>query len=169
MGRFLIYTLGFTLLLFVQEFILSSINMYSLVHIFLYVMVLVFLPLSIKRAQLLLLGFAVGYLADLIFGGGGLNAVCCVWLAFVRPMVVNYTLGRDSTTFGVAPTALRFGLWKFIAYLFTICLMFAAPYFLLEMMTLTNILYTSLRILSSTIVTAALMFVLHLSFSLYKE
>lgn len=169
MGRFLIYTLGFVLLLFMQEFILSAINIYGLVNIFIYVMVLIFLPLSIKRVQLLLLGLVVGYLADLVFAGGGLNAVCCVWLAFVRPVVVNYTLGRDSTTFGVAPTAHRFGLGKFIVYLFTMCLLFAIPYFLLEMMTLTDILHTLLRILSSTIATAALIFVLHLSFSLYKD
>lgn len=165
MSRFLTYSIGFLLLLFLQEYVLSAINILGLVNIFAYITIIILLPLSVPRAWLLVLGFCVGYIMDTMSGAGGLNAICVVWLAFVRPMVADMTLGRDVVLAGVIPSAYRVGASRFLSYTALMCLLFVTPYFLLEMMTLNDVWYTVIRILISSALTTALIFVLHLPFN----
>lgn len=165
MTRFLTYSIGLLLLLFLQEYVLSAINILGLVNIFAYIMIIILLPLSVPRAWLLILGFCVGYIMDTMSGSGGLNAICVVWLAFVRPYVAELTLGRDVVLAGVIPSAYRVGASRFSTYAVVMCLLFALPYFLLEMMTFTGIWYTLIRVFVSSALTSILIFVLHLPFS----
>lgn len=165
MIRVLAYTIGFALLLFLQEYIFNAINVFGLVGIFAYIMIIIMLPLSVPRAWLLIVGFLIGYLVDTMSGSAGLNAICCVWLAFARPYAAEATLGRDMVLAGVIPSVYRVGATRFMTYVALMCLLFAAPYFTLEMMDLNGFGFVALRILGSTITTSILIFIFHLPFS----
>lgn len=163
--RVLGYTLGFLGLLFLQEYLFSAINILGIVGFFPYILVLLLLPLSMSRAWLLVLGFVMGWCVDGMGGMAGLNAMCMTWLGFVRPYVVGFTLGRDVSVADVVPLAYRVGPSRFMTYSVVMCLLFAFPYFLLEMMTLVDIWFTLLRALASTVVTVVVVYLLQLPFN----
>ncbi|MEG0655499.1 MAG: hypothetical protein RR465_00555 [Mucinivorans sp.] len=165
MARFLTYTIAFAILLFLQEYVFSAINIWGVVNIFAYVMIILILPLSVHRVWLMLLAFLIGYLMDTVMGSYGLNAICLVWLAFVRNVVGELTLGRDVVLAGLVPSAYRVGAQRFMSYLILMCLLFAIPYFLLEVMSFSGILITILRIVLSSVLTAMLIFVFNLPFN----
>lgn len=165
MIRVLAYLLGFALLLFFQEYIFNAINVFGVVDIFAYTMIILMLPLSMPRAWLLVVGFLAGYMVDIMIGSAGINAICCVWLAFVRLYVSELTLGRDVILAGVIPSVYRVGVSRFMTYVALMCLLFAVPYFLLEMLNLVSFWFVIFRIFASTIVTAAIIFIFHLPFS----
>lgn len=163
--RILGYTISFLGLLFLQEYLFSAINIWGVVGFFPYIMVLLMLPLSISRVWLLVLGFAMGWCVDLVGGMAGLNAICMTWLGFVRPYVGELTLGRDVSVADVLPMTKRVGVPRFMTYVAMMCLLFALPYFLLEMMTLTGIGVTLLRTLLSTLATVVVIYVFQLPFN----
>lgn len=165
MKQFLTYVVMLIGLLFMQEFVFVRINAYGLVNVFAYIMFIFMLPLTISRGWLLIIGFALGWIVDLMSGTLGLNAMCVVWLAFVRPFVVNYTLGREAILIDVSSITTRFGALRMVGYVSVMCMLFAIPYFMLEVMSFDNILYTLLRIACSTVATTVLILILQLPFS----
>ena len=160
--RIVTYTLGFLFLLFLQEYLFAAINVWGVVSFFPYTMVLLLLPMSVARGWLVVLGFAMGWCVDLLGGMAGLNAICMTWLGFVRPYVAELTLGRDTTVADVVPLSKRVGGLRFITYAAAMCLLFAVPYFLLEMMTFAGFAATLLRLVLSTVATSAVVYLFQL-------
>lgn len=165
MPRFLQYLLGFAALILLQEFVLSPINLLSVVSVTIYIMVLILLPMEIKGAYILFVAAAMGLAVDMLQGTTTLAMMCMVWIGFLRQAVLNLTLGRDVVMAGGMPRSVRVGRGNFFRYVFVMCFLYATPYFLLEMMTMQDIWLTSIRIVASSTTTAALIYILHLPFS----
>lgn len=163
--RVLSYLAGFLVVLFLQEYLFSAINIWGVVNLFPYIMILLMLPLSVSRGWVLVLGCAMGWCVDLMGGMAGLNAICLTWLGFVRPYVGELTLGREVSLADVVPASKRVGTPRFLTYVAVMCLLFALPYFLLEMMSLSGLGITLLRTLVSTIATVVVIYLLQLPFN----
>lgn len=163
--RFFQYIFGFAILILLQEFVLLDINLFGVMNIMIYLMVIIEIPMEIRGARLLFAGLAMGAVVDLFQGTEALSSICMVWVAFARPTVLNLTLGRDVVVGGGMPRSSRVGSGHFLRYVFLMSLLYSTPYFLLEIMTFEGILTTMLRIVLSSAATTALIYVLHLPLS----
>lgn len=165
MKRFFAYFFGLLVLLLLQEFVVGRIGMGGYMAAYVYIMVIIMLPVEIKGWVGLLLGFGIGWLMDIMSGQGGLNAIVCTWLCFVRPAVISVTLGADSVQGGGIPTMWRFGNKKFLIYLSIMTLAFTVPFFLIESMGSYSWIYTPIRLVASSFFTVVLIYFFHLPFN----
>lgn len=162
MQRFLEFFVLLLVLLVLQGFVFARIDIYGLVNPYVYIMVLLLLPMSIKGWQALFIGFGLGVVMDFMTGNYALHTICTTWLAFVRPMVLHFTAGRDEVELGGLPISRRIGVGRFMSYVMIMSLMFAIPFFALEAMTLVGWGYLLLRILCSSIFTAVVIYFIQL-------
>lgn len=162
MQRFLEFFVLFVVLLVLQGFAFARIDLYGLVNPYVYIMVILLLPMRIKGWQALFIGFAIGAVMDLMSGNCGLHTICTTWLAFVRPMVLHFTAGRDEVELGGLPISRRIGGGRFMSYVMIMSLLFAIPFFSLEAMTLVGWEFLALRIWCSSLFTAVVIYFIQL-------
>lgn len=162
MRNFLLYTAGFLVLIMLQEFVLSSINLFSLVNIFSYIMIIVMLPMQTKTVHTLICAASVGAVMDIFSGTSALITISIVFVAFLRGQIVKLVIPSDIISGGGAPFSYKVGVRSFLIYTFLMSLIFALVYFNLEMMSFDAVEHTLLRIILSSIATTILIFVLQL-------
>lgn len=76
----------FILFLFIQVYVLSHVPpLHQIITPYLYFLFILWLPFSINRWGLLLLGFAFGMSVDYFLGTPGLHAAPCTLIAYLRP------------------------------------------------------------------------------------
>lgn len=161
MIRFLEYTGIFLLLLILQEFVFDNINLGGVVNPYIYIMFIILLPLDTPGWLLLLLGFGSGAAVDFMSGTAGLQTMVSTWLAFVRPTVVGFLLGKELVYEGGIPTAGRVGTAKFLRYVAVLVVLFNLPFFLLEDPS-GALWIIVLRIVLSSIFSVGIIYFLHL-------
>ncbi len=60
-----------------------------------YVVFVILLPVKMERLWLLVIGALLGTVMDVSMGTAGLNTIATTAVAFVRPWVMNMTIGKD--------------------------------------------------------------------------
>ena len=105
----------FGLLLF-QVLIIDNIRLGYYIHPYIYVLFIFLLPFNIQKWQLLLLGFVTGLTVDLFNGTPGLNAAATVFMAFIRPYVINGMTRRKDINPNDEPSFNNMGLSWFLLY-----------------------------------------------------
>lgn len=163
MIRFLQYLGVFLLLLVLQEFVFNNINLGGLVNPYIYIMFIIMLPLDTAGWALLLFGFGTGAVFDVVSGTAGLHTITSTWLAFIRPGLAGFLLGKDEAHAGGVPTAGRVGVGKFLRYVAVMVLMFNIPFFILDDPS-GSVLRIALRIGLSTVLSAGIIYFMHLPF-----
>lgn len=161
MQKLLAYSSLFILLIMLQEFVLINISQSSYLAIYVYIMIVILADMNIAGWIMLLLGFGTGLFMDGIEGGGGLFTATTTWLAFVRPSIMQWTLGRDTTYKGGVPVIERVGGKKFFTYVSIMVLLWTVPFFGLEAIDNWTLL-TPIRIVASSIIIIVLIYILQL-------
>lgn len=164
MIRFLAYLAIFFVLGVLQEFVFNPIDLGGLVNPYIYIMFLIMLPLDVAGWVLLLMGFATGAVFDALAGTVGLHAISATWLAFVRPGVAGFFLGKDQVYEGGVPTAGRVGMGKFLRYVTFMVLLFNIPFFILDDPS-GSLWRIVMRIALSSVFSVGIIYFLHLPFS----
>ena len=155
MRKFLEYTLFFIILLVVQVMLLDNLNLSMYISPLAYVAFLVLLPLGTPHGLLVIIGFAAGVVLDFFLGTGGLHAIASTFTAFVRPGIMNLTLGRDFARDSSGVFTRREMLTpKWIRYTAVLTILHCAVYFLFEALTWKYFGLTLLKIVLSSVVTA---------------
>ncbi|ARS37274.1 hypothetical protein [Pontibacter actiniarum] len=158
------YIAQFFLFVALQILLMDSLVLYSTGFCFIYIAFLLFLPLSINRVWLLVLGFIVGFTVDMFYDTMGIHAAASVLLAFLRPHVLNLLTPRDGYDSGDAVNIHTMGWRWFLAYTFTLVLIHHTAVFFLETVTFQTAWYTIVKILLSTLFTGIVMVILQLLF-----
>lgn len=91
--RFLFASL---LVIAIQTWVLSPIALFRVATPFIYPILLLLLPVGIGRISLLLHGFAIGCIIDMLGLTPGLHAAALTATAFVRPMLLGSMVDRDT-------------------------------------------------------------------------
>ena len=115
-NRLIINILRFIGLLFLQVLVIDNIRLGYYIHPCIYVLFIFLLPFNIEKWQLLLLGFISGFTVDLFQGTPGLNAAATVFLAFVRPFVINIMTRRKEISPNDEPSINNLGISGFFVY-----------------------------------------------------
>ena len=79
--------------LLVQVFVLNKIPfLHQFVVPYLYFLFILWLPFSIPRPGLLVIGFFTGLLLDYFMWQPGLHAAACVLIAYIRPFIIKFII-----------------------------------------------------------------------------
>ncbi|WP_345950928.1 rod shape-determining protein MreD [Mucilaginibacter sp. PAMB04274] len=168
MSRALIYNLiRFIVLVLLQVFLLKNISLYNLSVPYLYILFILLLPLETPNLLLFALSFLMGLTIDAFYDTPGLHAAASVVLAFVRVLFVSITVQKDGFDNEPEPTLGNMGFRWFFTYAAILTLFHHFFLFNLEVFRLTEIQYTLLRFLSSSVFT--LFLILISSFLFYRR
>lgn len=165
MGRAVITnSIRFLLLIATQVFLLKNIGYYNLSIPYLYILFILILPFGISNALLFLLAFITGLTIDVFYDTLGLNAAACTVMAFVRIIFINLTVQRDGFDNEPEPSLGIMGFRWFIFYAFILTFSHHFILFTFESFKFTELGYTLIRVIMSTLFTVFLMLITEFAF-----
>lgn len=159
----------FVALVFLQVFLLKNISLYNLSMPYPYILFILLLPFEIPNLLLFLLSFLLGISIDAFYDTPGLHAASCVLLAFVRVLFISVTVQKDGFDNEPEPTLGNMGFTWFFTYAALLTLVHHLFLFNLEVFRLSEIQYTLLRFLLSSVFTLFLILVSSFLFFRRKE
>ncbi len=104
-------------------------------HAIVFPLFIIWLPLRIHHALLVLLGFAIGITVDLFYDSLGIHASACVFIAFIRPLILRFISPQGGYNMNFSPTRARFGTSWFLIYAAIMMLAYLFFYFSVEVFT----------------------------------
>ncbi len=164
------YSIFFAVLLLLQVFLFDNISISIYAAPLVYVALLVMLPFNTPHGLLVFIGFAVGIILDFFTGGGGLNTIAATFTGFIRPVVLNITMGRDfwrEVGGTLTRGEIRSGRW--LRYSALLVMLHCAVYFMFEALTWRYFGYTLLKIALSGMVTMIIVWFIGIIYPFNKK
>ncbi len=147
----------FVILVLFQGIILNDASLMDGMAIpYLYVIIILLLPLETPRWLELIIGLIVGLSVDMFTNTLGIHASATVLLAFMRPVLLKWIAPRDGYEFGVKPTIADLGLSWYLKYAGVLILIHHVWLFFIEVYSFTGFFHTLLRALVSAAFTLVL-------------
>ena len=165
MSRYnIVLTLQFILLLFVQAFLLSNINFFGFINPNLYILFFLMYRFDGDRTVLIILGFLMGLLLDLLTQGSGGHTIASLTITYLRPYIIRFSFGVN---YDVPMGMIRESLVnQRIAYFLQMILIHHLLLFVVIYFSFDNIL----TIIKNTFLSAFFTFILvYISLGLFKE
>lgn len=149
----------------VQVYILDKIHLHRFVIPVLYYLFILWLPFSLSRISLLLIGFATGLSLDYFTNTPGLHAAACVLIAYARPFIINLLTPKDSAEFNYRePSPRAMGWTPYTVYAFVMTLLHHTYLYLLEWLDLGNPVAFAIKVGATTGISMLLIFTVELLF-----
>ena len=169
MNKFIINTLRFLILVFIQIFLLKNMVIYNLNVPYLYILFILLLPFETPNWLLFILAFLMGITVDVFNDTVGLHATACSILVLVRILFISITVQKDNYDSDPEPSLSIMGFRWFFFYALILTLIH--HFFLLnfEVFKFYEIPSTLSRVLFSSIFTVILIFVSELLFYRKKQ
>ena len=105
----------------VQVYVLNKIPyLHKFIIPYVYFLFILWLPFSISRVGLLLIGFISGLTLDYFMMTPGLHAAACILIAYARPFIINLLIPKDTAEFNYREPSPRsmgwapYGLYVFV-------------------------------------------------------
>jgi hypothetical protein len=157
LGRNLIY---FAVLILLQILIFNNIGISSMDVIPAYfILFVLLLPFEMPKWLILLLSFFLGIIIDIFSDTSGLSASSTVFIAFLRPVVLQYLSPRGGYDTGAAPRITYLGVPWFIKYSFTMIGIHQFVFYFLENFGFQNFKEVILKVILGTLFTFILILI----------
>ena len=153
------YIINFVILVLVQVFILNNIQLGGFINPYLYILFILILPFETPNWFLLFVAFLLGLSIDLFSNTIGMHTSATVFMAFLRPYVLNIISPRDGYETETLPQLKYDGAAWFIRY--STILIFSHHLFLfyIEVFKLSNFFTTFVRVILNSIFTLILVLI----------
>ena len=150
----------------VQVFVLNKIpHLHRFIIPLLYFLFILWLPFSITRIGLLLVGFVTGLILDYFTMTPGLHTAACVLIAYVRPFVINLLIPKDTAEFNYRePSPRGMGWAPYTVYVFVLTLLHHTYLVLLEWLDFGTFLDFIIKVGATTGISLLLIFNVELLF-----
>ena len=147
-GRFLV-------LVVVQILLFNHINFLGYVNPYPYIIFILVFPFTGNKSLLIFLGFLLGLSVDIFSDSGGVHAAACVFLAYIRPLLLKFnTIKLSKVDVGAR-----------ITYISVAVVLHHLVLFSLEIFNISHILLVLKSTLFSSIFTIVLLLCITLLFS----
>ncbi len=160
----LIIGLRLLLLLAIDIFLVSrlEIGIYFVPHI--YFLSLLMLPVRSTKAVLLLFGFFSGLVMDIFMNTGGLHAAASTMMAFIRIFTLRFYLAPEDEDNNIAPGLYTLGTRKYLIYASVLVLIHQLTFFSLEVFKTDSILLILEKTLASSVINILLLVCIQMLF-----
>jgi len=165
----LINILRFFVLVFLQVFLFKNITVYDLSIPYPYILIILLLPFETPNIVLFPVAFITGLTIDAFYDTPGLHAAACTLLAFVRISFINITVQKDGFDNDPEPTLSIMGFRWYFTYILVLTLIHHFFLFNLEVFRISELQYTFVRFLLSSVFTVFLMLLSGLLFYRKRE
>lgn len=150
------YILVFIILIFIQVLVLNNIQFSGYVNPYIYIMMILLLPVEISPLILLVVSFLTGLTVDFFTGSTGMHAGATVFAGFVRPYILRIMSPRDGYEPGARPSMAVYGFRWFFIYSLIIVSVHHLVLFYLEVFRFDDFFRTLLRVILSTVFTLSI-------------
>jgi|SRR5687767_9002085 len=160
----LVIALRLLLLLAVDIFVVSrlEIGIYFIPHI--YFLSLLMLPVRMKKGWLLLFGFFAGLIVDVFMNTGGLHAAASTMLVFVRIFTLRLFLAPEDEDSNISPGLYTLGNRKYLIYSSLLILVHQLTFFFLEVFKTDSFFLILKKTLASTVLNVLLLLFIQMLF-----
>ncbi len=136
-GNFIRYTFRFLVLLGLQVLVLRNVHLEQApyMHLFIYPVMVLVLPMRFPTWVLLLIAFFMGVSVDSFYDSPGVHASASVFSAFCRPALIRLLQPRTGYSEALMPTAMENGIRWFLTYSTVFYLLHLVFYFSMAIFT----------------------------------
>ncbi len=157
----------FIVLVLAQIFIFNNIQFSGYINPFIYVLFILLLPFETPKWMLLVSGMLLGLTMDIFSDTLGMHTIATLFMAFLRPYVLNIISPRDGYESGTFPRASYYGINWFTRYAAILILAHHFILFYIEIFRVGNFFSTLLRVILSSIFTLG--FIVLSQFFVYRR
>jgi rod shape-determining protein MreD len=150
------YSIIFIILILFQVLLFNNIQFSGYVNPFIYIMLIMLLPVEISPWILLLISFFTGLTIDFFTATPGLHTSASVLTGFLRPYILRLIAPRDGYDAGALPSMEIYGFRWFLFYTIIIVFVHNFALFYLEVFRFADFFRTLLRVLLSSLFTAVI-------------
>ena len=167
MSELLRNIIRFIVFILVQVFVLNEIPaLHYSINPYLYFLFILWLPFSISRFWLMVLGFITGFTLDAFTHTPGLHAAPCVLIAYLRPFLVNILIPQQGAEMNYKePSIKSLGLAPYATYIVLLTVIHHGYLFTLEEWQLSNLWYIIIKTLASSLISLLLILIVEMLFS----
>lgn len=142
----------FFLFIGIQVFVLDNIPpLHRFIIPVIYFLFILWLPFSISRFWLLIVGFLTGLSLDYFTMTPGLHAAACVLIAYIRPFIINVLTPKDTSEFNFRePSARAMGWAPYTVYVVILTLLHHGYLVFLEWLQFGSFLDFIIKVVSTT-------------------
>ncbi|MGB5417587.1 rod shape-determining protein MreD [Algibacter sp.] len=160
---FSVHTIRFIALVFVQVLILNHINLLGYINPYLYILFIALFPVKNNRIVLIFLSFLLGITIDMFLDTGGIHAGACVFIAYIRPVILKSSFGMIYEHQTIRFSSVEFG--SKLTYFSLLTVIHHFVLFSLEIFSISKILLILQKTLFSSIFTILLIVIVTIIFS----
>ena len=156
----------FAFFILLQVYVLNKIpHLHRYITPYLYYLFILWLPFSVSRQWLLIIGFLTGLTLDYFMMTPGLHAAACVLIAYIRPFIITVLTPRDSSDFNYREPSPQAMQWTpYAIYVLVLTLLHHGYMLFLEWLSFGSILDFLIRIVTTTGISMLLVFTTELLF-----
>lgn len=145
----------FLLLVLVQVLILDNIMLDGYLVPYFYILFIILMPFETPKWVQLITGFLLGISIDLFEHTLGMHTAATVFIAFIRPYLLNIFAPRDGYEPDSFPRIYYYGFTWFLKYAVIIVFAHHFVLFYLEVFNLNDFFSTFLRVILSTLLSVS--------------
>jgi len=153
----------FLALVFFQVLIFNHINFLGYINPYIYILLIAFFPVRNNRIVIILLSFFLGLSIDLFLDTGGTHAAACVFIAYIRPVLLKSAFGMIYEHQTVRFEAVDFGAK--LTYISLLTLVHHLVLFSLEIFSISKVILILQKTLYSSIFSIVLIILITIIFS----
>lgn len=146
----------FSFLFIIQILVLNNLEISTYINPYIYMLIILSLPLRTPRPALLIYAFGLGLLMDLFSNTMGMHAASLLVLAYMRPFVFQSLSTRSNINMEELFGVRSIGFSSFFYYTFILVFAHHFIYFLLEIFSLKYFFQTMFKVLLSTVFSSIL-------------
>jgi len=162
----IINIIRFFALILIQVLVLNNIQFSGYINPYLYILFILMLPFQTPGWIVLVSSFLMGISIDMFSDSPGLHASASVFIAFIRPGIINLLSPKEAFEAGAYPGIRFFSLKWFLSYSLILVLIHHSILFYLEMFSFRDFFYTLLCVLASS--TSTLLLIIISQYLFYK-
>jgi rod shape-determining protein MreD len=160
------YIVSFIVIVLIQLLLMNNIQFSGFINPYFYILFIILLPINIPKYLLLILGFVLGITIDIFSNTPGIHASATVFIAFLRPFIIN-SYNLDDQEKMMIPSLANIGIKWFVKYLVIMIIAHHFFLFFVEVFSFSGILLTLLRCILSSIFT--FVFILISQFLIFRK
>ena len=153
----------FFVLILIQVLICNHINFLGYINPYIYILFVILFPVKNNRALFIFLSFLLGLTVDLFLDSGGVHAASCLFIAYIRPVVLKFSFGMQYEHQTIRFNAVEFG--SKLTYISLLTIIHHLVLFYLETFSISKILLILQKTLFSSIFTILLCVLITIIFS----
>jgi len=129
-----------------------------------FLLIIILLPIEIEKLWLLVISFIIGFVLDFSNDTLALNTSALLFVAFLRPFILQLISVRDGYEIGKLPSYKNYGINWFILYTLIFVFIFELVYVSLDIFTFAKIGVILLKSVINTLFSASFVILSHLLF-----